>query len=206
MPLRLNAAVCDSNLCPWAYVCEVQTPMWKRWVWLQATFPLLPRVIMQVSSSNCFKPRFWVSLWENYIFNEKRIGVLIFVADHRKQYLPIQSTLPMFLKPSLSCRIIYSNDPINILDIYSGPECNFWKRIPLLGNSCERGFLIWRVEEGIFVYIFQKYIFISPKCLIMHCIFVTIAYTQHKPDFMSCMWDWPFTPGSHIPVCSAYAV
>ncbi len=38
------------------------------------------------------------------------------------------------------------------------------------------------------------------------CNCCTIAYTQHKLDFISCMWDGPFTPGSHIPVCSAYAV
>ncbi len=34
-----------------SYACEVQTPMQERWVWFRATFALLPRVIMQVSSS-----------------------------------------------------------------------------------------------------------------------------------------------------------
>ncbi len=28
--------------------------------------------------------------------------------------------------------------------------------LPLLGDSCERGFLIWRVEEGIFLDIKKK--------------------------------------------------
>ncbi len=49
MPLRLNAAVCDSNSCPRAYACKVQTPMRERWVRLRATFT--PWVIIQVSGS-----------------------------------------------------------------------------------------------------------------------------------------------------------
>ncbi len=52
----------------------------------------------------------------------------------------------------------------------------------------------------------------TPKFLIMHCILFwqscnccTIAYTQHKHDFMSCMWG-----GLHqlhtYSICSVYAV
>ncbi len=47
-------------------------------------------------------------------------------ADHRKQYLPIGSPIPIFLKPSfdhveLFIVILQSG----FLDIYSGPEFQF---------------------------------------------------------------------------------
>ncbi len=75
----------------------------------------------------------------------KGAPVRIFEADHRKQYLPIR--LPIFLKHvELFIVMIQSR----FVDIYSGLEFRFWKWIPLLVDSCERGFLIWRVEEGIF--------------------------------------------------------
>ncbi len=66
-----------------------------------------------------------------------RSGVLrpITIVDHRQQYLPIRSPIPIFLKPSfyhveLFIVIIQSR----FLDIYSRPEFNFWKWIPLLSD------------------------------------------------------------------------
>ncbi len=56
-------------------------------------------------------------------------------------------------------------------------------------------------------------IFISPKCLIMHCIFaLTIVQLlhnslhKHKPDFTSCMWGGLLHQVTLLRVCSAYAV
>ncbi len=135
-----------------------------------------------------------------------RSGFLRPITDRRSRKAvsadPITDT-DLFKAFFLSCIIIYRDDPIKILDIYSGPEFPFWKWIPLLGNSSERGFFNLRGGGGHFFDIFQKYLFISPKRLIMHCIFVLtilqlLHNSLHKPDFMSCMWDGPFTPGSHI--------
>ncbi len=55
-----------------------------------------------------------------------RIFEAITIADHRKQYLPIRSPIPIFLKPSfyyveLFIAILQSG----FLDIYSGPEFHF---------------------------------------------------------------------------------
>ncbi len=48
------------------------------------------------------------------------------------------------------------------LNIYSGPEFHFWKLIPLLGDSCERGFFfIWGVEGEHFFDIFQTNIYLT---------------------------------------------
>ncbi len=65
-------------------------------------------------------------------------------------------------------------------------------------------FLIWRGEGRHFFDIFQKYTFILPKCLIMHCIFVlTIVQLLHNSLHTAQAWfhelyvRWP-TPGSHI--------
>ena len=60
--------------------------------------------------------------------------------------------------------------------------------------------------DGSIFLTFFKNIFISTKCLIMHCIFVltivlyccTIAYTQHKPDLVSCEVAF-FTRFTHTP-------
>ncbi len=67
--------------------------------------------------------------------------------------------------------------------------------ISLLGDSCERGVFNLRGRWGHFLDIFQKYTFISPKCLIIQCIFVfTIVQLlqkslQHKPDFTQESYD-----------------
>ncbi len=138
-------------------------------------------------------------------------------ADHRKQYLPIRSPIPIFLKPSFyHVELFMLMIQSRFLDIYSGPEFHFLKWIPLLGDSCEGDFLIWGVEGGHFLDIFLKYIFISPKCLIMHCIFVlTIIQLLHNSLHTAEAWfhelyvRWP-TQGSHILrlqcVCSQCAV
>ncbi len=43
------------------------------------------------------------------------------------------------------------------LDIYSGPEFHFWKWIPLLGDSYERGFFNSKGGGGHFLDIFHTY-------------------------------------------------
>ncbi len=90
----------------------------------------------------------------------------------------------------LSRIIIYSDDPIKICRHLLRAWISFSKCIPFLGDSCEN-LLIWGVDGGHFF----KYIFISPKGLIMHCIFVlTIVQLlhnslhTHKPDLMSGVW------------------
>ncbi len=64
--------------------------------------------------------------------------------------------------------------------------------------------LRWHLWGAFFFDIFQKYIFISPNiwsCTAFlfwqSCNCGTIAYTQHEPDFVSCMWG-SVKPGSHI--------
>ncbi len=58
---------------------------------------------------------------------------------------------------------------------------------------------------GLFLSFFKKNIFISPKCLIMQCIFAfTILQLLHnslhtaQACFRELYVRWPFTPGSHI--------
>ncbi len=141
----------------------------------------------------------------SYILRVLRSGYLRPIADHRKQYLPIRSPIPIFLKPSFyHVELLIVMIQSRFFDIYSKPEFYFWKWIPLLGDSCERGFFNLRGGGGHFLDIFQKYIFISPKCLIMHYICCTIAYTLHKPDFMSCMWDGLLHQVHTYSVCSPY--
>ncbi len=66
---------------------------------------------------------------------------------------------------------------------------HFWKSILLLGDSCEGIFLFEGRKGAFFFYIFQNYIFISPKCLIMHCIFVlTIVQLLHNSLHTAQAW------------------
>ncbi len=96
----------------------------------------------------------------------KGAPVRIFEADHRKQYLPIR--LPIFFK---ACGIIYSYDPIKICRHLFRAWVSFLKmNSPLSWLLWERIFNL-KGGGGHFFYIFQKYKFISPKRLIMHCIF-----------------------------------
>ncbi len=84
---------------------------------------------------------------------------------------PITDT-DLFKTIFLSRRIIYSDDPISSFRHLFSAWISFLKmgEIPLLGDSCER---IFPFEGGgLFFDIFQKYTFISPKCLIIQCIFV----------------------------------
>ncbi len=68
-----------------------------------------------------------------------------------------------FLKPSFyHIELFIVMIQSRFVDIHSGVEFHFWKLIPLLGNSCERGFLIWRVGKGIFLRHFSKvYIYLT---------------------------------------------
>ncbi len=120
----------------------------------------------------------------------------------------------------LSCRIIYSHTPIKIFRHLFRAWISFLKMggISFLGDSCERGFIfILRVGGGHFSDIFQKYIFISPNCLIMQCLFdFTLVQLLHNSLHTEQAWfrelyvRQPFTPGSHILrlqcVCSPCAV
>ncbi len=91
---------------------------------------------------------------------------------------PIRSLIRyIFLKLSfynllfLSCRIIHSDTPNSIFRHVFSVWISFVKMegIPLLADSCERGFLyLFEGWRGIF----QKYTFISPKCLIIQCTFI----------------------------------
>ncbi len=65
--------------------------------------------------------------------------------------------------------------------------------IPLLGDSCKRG--LFNLTGGNFLDIFQKYTFISPKCLIIQCIFVfTIVQLLQKSLRTAQAW---FHTGVH---------
>ncbi len=105
------------------------------------------------------------------------------------------------------------------LDIYSGPEFHFWKwgEFPSWVTHVRGDFFILRVGGGHFSDIFQKYIFISPNCLIMQCLFdFTLVQLLHNSLHTEQAWfrelyvRQPFTPGSHILrlqcVCSPCAV
>ncbi len=152
---------------------------------------------------------FFLCYWKSFMLTKAvfilgvlRSGFLRPITE--KQNLPIRSLIPIFLKHSfLSCRIFHSYDPINIFRHLFRAWISFWKSIPLICNSCDRGFLIWRVEECIFRH-FSKNIYLSNLNVWSCTAFLfwqsfnccTIAYTQ--PDFISCMWDGPFTSDSHI--------
>lgn len=79
--------------------------------------------------------------------------------------------------------------------------------------TCERGFFNLRGGEGIlFFRHFKIYIFISPKCLIMHCIFVlTFVKLLHNSLQTAQAWFHElyvrqcYTRFTHT-VCSVYAV
>ncbi len=66
--------------------------------------------------------------------------------------------------------------------------------ISVLGDSCERGFVLFEGGEGIYLELFSKiYIYLTQMldhavhfCLYNHAI-VAQYYTQHKPDFVSCI-------------------
>ncbi len=115
----------------------------------------------------------------------------------------------------LSRRIIYSDDPIKIfrhLLIFRQIISFLKMNSPLRWLLWEGIFLIWGVEGGIF-YTFFKNIYLSHlhvwSCiafLFWHsCNCGTIAYTQHKPDFMRC--EVAYTRFTHTPfVCSPCAV
>ncbi len=75
------------------------------------------------------------------------------------------------------------------LDIYSVPEFHFWKWGEVPRDSCERGFFNLRGGGGIFRHFFQKYTFISHKCLIIQCIFVfTIVQLLQKSLHTAQAW------------------
>ncbi len=143
-------------------------------------------------------------------------GFLRPITDQRKQYLPIRSLMPIILKPSFyHVELFILMIQSRFFEMYSGPEYNFWKWIPFLGDSCERifNFEVWR--SACFKTFFKN-LYLSHLNVWSRTAFLfwqsfnchTIAYTQ--ADFMSCMWDGPFTPGSHILclqcVCSPCAV
>ncbi len=121
---------------------------------------------------------------EAYILGVLRSGFLRPITDCRSQKAvsadPITDT-DLFKAIFLSCRIIYTpmicpiicDTPISIFRHLFSAWISFLKMggSPLLGDSCERGFFNLRGGGGRFLDIFQKYTFISPKCLIIQCIF-----------------------------------
>ncbi len=132
--------------------------------------------------------------------------------DHRKQYLPIWSPIPIFL----SCIIIYSDDPIKIFRHLFRAWISFLKMNSPLRWLLWEGIFSFEGWRGAFFRHFSKNIFISPKCLIMQCIFVlTIVQLWHNSLHTAQAWfhelyvRWP-TLGSHILrlqcVCSPCAV
>ncbi len=112
------------------------------------------------------------------------------ITDHRKQYLPIRLLIPIFLKLSLyHVELFILMIQSRFLDIYSGPEFHFWKLIPLIVDSCERGLFNLRGGGGHFREIFQTYIFILPTFLTMHCIFVlTLDQLLHNSLHIAQAW------------------
>ncbi len=118
--------------------------------------------------------------------------------------LPITDT-DLFKATFLSCRIIYSDDPIQIFWHLFRAWISFLKmNSPLRWLLWEGIFFYSRGGGGHFLDIFQKYVFISPKCLIMHCIFLTIVQLLHNSLHTAQAWfhelyvKRTFTPGSHI--------
>ncbi len=129
------------------------------------------------------------------MFFSRGAPIRIFEADHRSH---TDTQILIFLS---WYRIIYSDDPIKIFwHLFRAwisflEKCNFF----ILKMNSPLRWLLW---EGIFLDlrggggildIFKKYIFSLPKwsCTAFlfwqSCNCCTIAYTQHKPDFMSCI-------------------
>ncbi len=150
--------------------------------------------------------RFWLhhcrvnAAFVQLFFMEFNAPIRIFEADHRSQKAESTNIFKAFF--TFICRIIYSYDTIQF-DIYSKPEFHFWKWIPLIGDSCERGFFNLRGGGGNFFDILQKYIFnvwSSTAFLFWQsCNCCTIAYTQHKPDFMTGCEAVFYTRFTHTP-------
>ncbi len=129
-----------------------------------------------------------------------RSGFLRPITDRRSQKAvsadPITDT-DLFKAIFLSCRIIYSDTPIFIFRHLFSAWISFLKMggIPLLGDSCKRWLFNLRGGGGHFLDIFQKYTFISPKCLIIQCIFVfTIVQLLQKSLHTAQAW---FHTGVH---------
>ncbi len=157
-----------------------------------------------------FYLQFWEKikkLWDKtkQILEVLRSGFLrlIKITDHRKQYLPIWSPISIFLMPS------FYHVEFFIVMIQSRFLLTFIQGLNLIlkmnSHPLVREDFLFEGWKRAFLWTFKKniYIFISHKSLNMHCIlfwqsfnFCTIACT--RPDFMSCMWDGPFTPDSHI--------
>ncbi len=140
-----------------------------------------------------------------------RSGFMRPITDHRKQYLPIWLPIPIFFKSCYHVELFIVMIQSRFLYIYSGPELHVWKWIPLLGNSCERGFFFYYLRGGGYFnylyFIYQKYIFISPERLIVHYIFVlTIVQLLHNSLHTAQAWfhelyvRWAFyTRFTHTP-------
>ncbi len=73
-----------------------------------------------------------------------------------------------------------------------------------LGDSCERGFFNLRGGWGhFFCYIFQKYTFISPKCLIIPCILVFFTIVQLLQKSLHTAQAWFHTGVHYWSICLA---
>ncbi len=120
-------------------------------------------------------------------------GAPIRIFEAVRQSQKAVSPIPIFLKPSFYHVELFKLILQSVfLDIYSVPEFHFWKLRWLLW---ERILLIWGVEGDIFNIFFQKYTSISPKCLIIQCIFVfTIVQFLQKSLHTAQAW---FHTGVH---------
>ncbi len=119
------------------------------------------------------------------------------IADHRKQYLPIRSPIPIFLL----CRIIYSDTPIRNFRHLFRAWISFWEWISPLGDSCEGDFLIWGVEGEFFRHFFKN-IYLS-HLNVWSCsafLFLQSCNSLHRAQAWFCelYMRWSFMPGSHI--------
>ncbi len=110
------------------------------------------------------------------------------IADHRKQYLPIRSPIPIFLL----CRIIYSDTPIRIFWHLFRAWISFLRmNSPLRWLLWEGIFFIWGVE-GAFFFTFFKNIYLSHLNVWSRSAFLFLQSCNSlhtaKPDFESCIW------------------
>ncbi len=103
---------------------------WNRQSWVSTLLDLWKScflyILIRCINSFCFYNS--VS-WLLFKVFDRGAPIRISEANHRKQYLPIRSSIPIFLKPSFYyVELFIVTIQSRFIDIYSGLELNFWIR------------------------------------------------------------------------------